>query len=91
MAVGFVDEKLEHIIIYYFVSQFLAIFMKQIGWYDKVILGACLSIMRIYTEFGIMSFYEDPNARHMATSLCINEKCLQMLLVSMKQWRITMN
>jgi len=91
MAVGFVDEKLEHIIFYYFVSQFLAIYMKQIGWYDKVILGAYLFIMRICTEFGFMSFDEDPNAHHMAASLCINENCLQMLLVSMKQRRTTMN
>ena len=91
IAVGFVDEKLEHIVIYYFMSQFLAIFMKQIGWYATVILGACLCLMRLYTEFGIMSFDEDPNANHMAASLCINENCLQMMLVSMKQCRTTMN
>jgi len=91
MTVVFVDEKLEHLIIYYFVSQFWAIFMKQIGWYNKSILGACLCIMRIYTEFGIMSVDEDPNAHHMADSLCVNEKCLRMLLVSMKQCRTTMN
>jgi hypothetical protein len=41
--------------------------------------------MRIYTEFEIMSVDEDPNAHHMAASLCINEKCLKMLLVGMKQ------
>lgn len=32
-----------------------------------------------------MSVDEDPNAHHMAVSLCINEKCLHMLLVSMNQ------
>jgi len=47
--------------------------------------------MRTYTEFGIMSFDEDPNACHMAASLYVNRKCLHMLLVSMKQWRTTIN
>jgi len=31
MTVGFVDERLERLIIYYFVSQIWAILMKQIG------------------------------------------------------------